>query len=123
MKCECIGVVVAKETREWGGAQRYSIRVEEGGTYPSYFEFTTKDPTIYASVEVGNEVKLTGFANGRVKKVEYQKDGVKKSFDRMDYWFTLIRAEKTGAAAKVDPHGNVDRNQQLTESDDGDIPF
>lgn len=96
----------------------YQVAIEEPGLYPSHFQVSTKDPSLFGPSDgpfaVGNFCTVTGFINGSRREVQ-RKDGSGKFMSYSTY-LTAKSVETAAETAAPAPD-----NSQV--NDDSDIPF
>lgn len=117
MRVECTGKVVSRTVRHADKGDIYSIVIEEPGTYPSRFEFTSTVATMFGDKEgptgVGKTVTAKGFANGREQEIP-RKDG-SGTFKAYRVYFKLT------ALAPIETDPETVTSEESAQSDD--FPF
>lgn len=95
MKIEVYGKITKRSARtvkpqQGEDYQLYQIEIEEPGMFPSVFQLSSRDASLFGQKDgplgVGNMVKITGFGNGR-KRPATTREG--KKFDAYSTWFTI----------------------------------
>ncbi len=98
MKVTIYGKVVGRSCRKTAKGDLYSIVIEELGQYPSRFQLSSNNASLFGQKDgpfgVGKMVTATAFMNGRENDAK-RSDG--KPFKAYRVWFTLIRLEGDGA--------------------------
>ena len=115
MKIQLYGKVLARSHHASDRGESYSIVIEEPGIYPSQFQLTSKDASLFGQPDgpfgVGKMVTATAFANGREREVDSKKEPGKK-LKVYSVWFTLTKLEPAETPATAPG-----------ESDPADMPF
>lgn len=95
----------------------YQMVIEEPGQYPSRFQVSSKDASMFGQPEgpfgVGKFVTATGFQNGSERDAK-RKDGT--PFKSYPVWFTVKTLESAAPVAASDPAPAAD---EISD----DIPF
>ncbi len=130
MKCEITGKVVNRTHRATPKGELGSLEIEEPGLFPSVFQVSSRDVTLFGKPDgpfaVGRIVRVTAFANGRMREV-VGKDG--KKFKAYSVWFTASRIEPVAAAVNNGGIGSPaptisdSAAQSAVSQDPEDLPF
>ncbi len=117
MKIQLYGKVIARTQRKTDKGVLYSIDIEEPGVYPSRFQLSSRDASLFGQSDgpfaVGKFVTATAFLNGAVKQVP-GKNG--KPFNAYRTWFNLAKlepAESASGAAAATPQSDDQVNEDL----------
>lgn len=127
MRCEITGKVLSRTRRATTKGELYSLEIEEPGLFPSVFQVSSRDVTLFGKSDgpfaVGRLVRVTAFANGRMRE-GVGKDG--KPFKAYSVWFTASRVEPVAAAVNNggigSPAPTVPPPAPI-EQDPEDLPF
>lgn len=121
MKCEICGRVVSRTRRTTPKGELYSLEIEEPGLYPSVFQVSSRDVTLFGKSDgpfaVGALVRVTAFANSKVRQAI---DSNGKAFRAFSVWFTASRIERIEA---VENSGADPSTPKPVEPEPEDIPF
>jgi len=113
MKIKLYGKVLARSHHSSDRGESYSIVIEEPGIYPSQFQLTSRDASLFGQPDgpfgVGKMVVATAFANGREREVESKKKPGEK-FKAYSVWFTLTKLEPAESPEAANTEDKVDES-------------
>ena len=116
-KVQIYGKIIARTHHATDRGELYSIVLEEPGVYPSRFQLSSKDASLFGQPDgplgVGKMATATAFANSREREVPSKKDPAKK-VKVYSVWFTLTALETAGdAPAPAEASGEDTVNEDL----------